>query len=162
VIAITGSRDRDHARRHAPTDVLMLCWKWCFGQGLPSWVPPWMRSSGGTLSICAVFFGPFFGSTRAASILPSRPQFSQPHARRACQGWPRLRGHPLGLGLDRPEHGGRLDWSGSPGCRHLDLRCGGCPPHALRRGGNGATWWVQAFFLSPARRRKLSPLSWMR
>jgi hypothetical protein len=33
-------------------------------------------------------------------------------ARRACQGWPRLRGHPLGLGLDRPEHGGRLDWSG--------------------------------------------------
>jgi hypothetical protein len=40
VMAITGSRDRDHARRHAPTDVLMLCWKWCFGQGLPSWVPP--------------------------------------------------------------------------------------------------------------------------
>src|SRR5215469_10560209 len=58
VMVITGSRDRDHSRRHAPTDVLMLCGKWCFGQG------------------------PFFGSTRAASILPSRPQFSQPHARR--------------------------------------------------------------------------------
>src|SRR5215831_11230043 len=33
---------------------------------------------------------------------------------RACQGWPRLRGHPLGLGLDRPEHGGKLDGSGLP------------------------------------------------
>src|SRR5215813_11289660 len=61
--------------------------------------------------------GPFFGSTRAASILPSRPPNLAAAARRACQGWPRLRGHPLGLGLDWPEHGGKLDWSG---CRHLD------------------------------------------
>src|SRR5215471_13403274 len=36
-----------------------------------------------------------------------------PPPRRACQGWPRLRGHPLGLGLDWPEHGGRLA-SGPP------------------------------------------------
>src|SRR4029077_3461945 len=41
-------------------------------------------------------------------------------ARRACQGWPRLRGHPFGLGLDRREHGGRLDWSWAGGCGHLD------------------------------------------
>jgi hypothetical protein len=34
MMVITGSRDRDYARRHAPTDVLMLCGKWCFGQGL--------------------------------------------------------------------------------------------------------------------------------
>jgi hypothetical protein len=29
-------------------------------------------------------------------------------ARRACQGWPRLRGHPKGLGPDWPEHDGTL------------------------------------------------------
>ena len=33
-------------------------------------------------------------------------------ARRACQGWPRLRGHPQGPGLDWPEHGGMLIGSG--------------------------------------------------
>jgi hypothetical protein len=30
-------------------------------------------------------------------------------ASRACQVWPRLRGPPVGLGLDWPEHGGMLD-----------------------------------------------------
>jgi hypothetical protein len=54
----------------------------------------------------------FFGSTRAASILPSRPPDLAAAARRACQGWPRLRGHPQGLGLDWPEHGGMLIGSG--------------------------------------------------
>jgi hypothetical protein len=44
-------------------------------------------------------------------------------ARRACPGWPRLRGHPFGLGLDRPEHGGRLDWSGLAAGAH-GRRCG--------------------------------------
>ena len=79
-------------REGAPTDVLMLCGKWCFGQG-------WRA---GTLSICLAFsfsWGPFFGSTRAASILPSRPPDGAAAARRACQGWPRLRGHPKGLAL---------------------------------------------------------------
>jgi len=56
--------------------------------------------------------GPFFGSTRAASILPSRPPDPAAAARRACQGWPRLRGHPQGLGLDWPEHGGTMIGSG--------------------------------------------------
>src|SRR5262249_17391427 len=56
--------------------------------------------------------GPFFGSTRAASILPSRPPNLAAAARRACQGWPRLRGHPQGLGLDWPERGGMLIGSG--------------------------------------------------
>jgi hypothetical protein len=45
---------------------------------------------------------PFFGSTRAASILPSRPPNLAAAARRACQGWPRLRGHPKGLALIGP------------------------------------------------------------
>src|SRR5262249_60608620 len=85
-----------------------------------------------------VFLGPFFGPPRAASILPSRPQFSQPPARRACQGWPRLRGHPLGLGLDRPEHGGRLDWSGAGGCGHLD-------GHAANGGGLSEVATVSGF-----------------
>src|ERR1700680_251389 len=41
-------------------------------------------------------------------------------ARRACQGWPRLRGHPEGLGLDWPEHGGMMIGSG-------------CRPHHVRK-----------------------------
>jgi hypothetical protein len=45
-------------------------------------------------------------------------------ARRVCQGWPRLRGHPLGLGLDRPEHCGRLDWSGGWRLLASGRRCG--------------------------------------
>src|SRR5258707_13619068 len=49
------------------------------------------------VSFCSV--GPFFGSPRAASILPSRPPNRTAAARRACQGWPRLRGHPKGLAL---------------------------------------------------------------
>jgi hypothetical protein len=53
--------------------------------------------------------GQFFGSTRAASILPSRPLNLAAVARRACQGWPRLSRPPEGLGLDWPEHGGILD-----------------------------------------------------
>src|SRR5215469_9682469 len=55
---------------------------------------------------------PIFCSTRAASIFrPDRRQ-SPPLARRACQGWPRSRGHPPGLGLDWPEHGGEIWRSG--------------------------------------------------
>src|SRR3974390_3838683 len=42
----------------------------------------------------------------------SRPPNLPAAARRACQGWPRLRGHPQGLGLDWPEHGGMLIGSG--------------------------------------------------
>src|SRR6202795_2682468 len=52
------------------------------------------------VSFCSV--DPFFGSTRAASILPSRPPNRTAAARRACQGWPRLRGHPKGLALTGP------------------------------------------------------------
>ena len=62
---------------------------------------------------------PFFGSTRAASILPSRPPNLAAAARRACQGWPRLSRPPEGLGLDWPEHGGMLDRIGAAGARHL-------------------------------------------
>jgi len=42
----------------------------------------------------------------------SRPPDTAAAARRACQGWPRLRGHPQGLGLDWPEHGGMMIGSG--------------------------------------------------
>ena len=59
-------------------------------------------------------------------------------ARRVCQGWPRLRGHPSGLGLDGPEHGGTLDCAGI---------YGGAP---------------DACFFSLARLRRLSPFSSMR
>src|SRR4029077_10709068 len=118
VMMITGSRDRDHSRRHAPTDVLMLCGNGVLVKGLASLV--------------------------GASA-----------ARRACQGWPRLRGQPIGLGHDWPELGGRLDWSGLAGCRHLDC-------DAVDVSGAPRTHWVQAFFFSPARRRRLSPLSWTR
>jgi hypothetical protein len=55
---------------------------------------------------------PFFGSIRAASILPSRPPNLAAAARRAYQGRPRLRSHPQGLGLDWPGHGGMLIESG--------------------------------------------------
>ena len=58
---------------------------------------------------------PFFGSTRAASILPSRPLSLSAAARRACQGWPRLSRPPEGLGLDWPEHGGMLERLGAGG-----------------------------------------------
>jgi hypothetical protein len=51
--------------------------------------------------------GPFFGSTRAASILPSRPPNLAAGARRACQGWPRLRGHPKGSALIGPSTAAR-------------------------------------------------------
>src|SRR4051812_5387755 len=56
--------------------------------------------------------GPFFGSTRAASILPPRPQSSDADARRSCQGRPPLR-RCSNSGLSRPhldsfEHGGML------------------------------------------------------
>jgi hypothetical protein len=37
----------------------------------------------------------------------------------ACQGWPRLRGHPKGLAFDRSEHGGMLDRIGAAGDRHI-------------------------------------------
>jgi hypothetical protein len=55
--------------------------------------------------------GPFFGSTRAASILPSRPPNLAAAARRACQGWPRLRGHPKGSALIGPSTAAH--WIGS-------------------------------------------------
>src|ERR1700684_1437647 len=51
------------------------------------------------MSFFSLSWGAFFGSTRAASILPSRPPSLAAAARRACQGWPRLRGHPPGLAL---------------------------------------------------------------
>src|ERR1700691_1212395 len=35
-------------------------------------------------------------------FLPSRPPKSAAAARRACQGWPRLRAHPKGLALTGP------------------------------------------------------------
>src|SRR5258708_28986768 len=79
------------------------------------------------VSFCSV--GPFFCSTRAASILPSRPPNRTAAARRACQGWPRLRGHPKGLGLDRSEHGGTLDRLGAGGCEKLPLCRGGKVSH---------------------------------
>ena len=62
------------------------------------------------VSFCSV--GPFFGSTRAASILPSRPPNRTAAARRACQGWPRLRGHPKGLALTGPSTAARSIGSG--------------------------------------------------
>src|SRR5215831_7574885 len=49
-----------------------------------------------------------------AFFRPDRRCPTPPRAR-ACQGWPRLRGHPLGLGLDWPEHRGMLHRSGSQG-----------------------------------------------
>src|ERR1700730_15499944 len=68
---------------------------------------------------------PFFGSTRAASILPSRPRNRTAAARRACQGWPRLRGHPKGLALTGPSTAACLIGSGSEaGLRHHQPRGG--------------------------------------
>ena len=59
--------------------------------------------------------GPFFGSTRAASILPSRPPNRAAVARRACQGWPRLRGHPKGAALTGPSTAARfIGWGWRP------------------------------------------------
>jgi hypothetical protein len=61
-----------------------------------------MRNKGFEIADFQFSLGPFFGSTRAASILPSRPPNLAAAARRACQGWPRLRGHPKGLALIWP------------------------------------------------------------
>src|SRR4051812_5564238 len=52
----------------------------------------------------------FFGSTRAASLLPSRPQCARGAARRPRQGRPA--GPPARFGLDEVEHGARLAMSG--------------------------------------------------
>src|SRR5271169_5057582 len=83
--------------------------------------PGWncLKTSSLKLSVFSLSWGAFFGSTRAASILPSRPPNLGAAARRACQGWPRLRGHPQGLGLDWPEHGGILDRIGAGGAHHI-------------------------------------------
>src|SRR5271154_2152180 len=56
--------------------------------------PGWncLKTSSLKLSVFSLSWGAFFGSTRAASILPSRPPNLGAAARRACQGWPRLRG----------------------------------------------------------------------
>src|SRR5712671_6775529 len=64
------------------------------------------------MPIFLFYLGPFFGSTRAASILPSRPPNLAAVARRACQGWPRLRGHPKGLALIGPSTAASLIGSG--------------------------------------------------
>jgi hypothetical protein len=48
------------------------------------------------------------------AFFPDR-QIRQPPRARPVKCWPRLRGHPLGLGLDWPEHGGILHRSGSQG-----------------------------------------------
>jgi hypothetical protein len=53
-----------------------------------------------------------FCSTRAASIFRPDHRKSPPLARRACQGWSRFARPPAGLGLDWPEHGGKIGWSG--------------------------------------------------
>ena len=63
-------------------------------------------------SDAGLFLRPFFSSTRAASILPSRPPNRTAVARRACQGWPRLRGHPKGLALTGPSTAARSIGSG--------------------------------------------------
>src|SRR5260370_19298422 len=79
----------------------MLCRKSCFGQGLrvdEMVAAVLCASAPPSVSLG----GPFFGSTRAASILPSRPPHLTAVARRACQGWPRLRRHPKGLALTGP------------------------------------------------------------
>jgi hypothetical protein len=60
------------------------------------------------------------GQTFRVSSVPPAKSRSRP-ARRACQGWSRLRGHPLGLGLDWPEHGGILHRSGSQGLSHAHV-----------------------------------------
>jgi hypothetical protein len=57
----------------------------------------------------------FFCSIRAARAFFRRDrQFQSPPRRRDDQGWPQLCGHPPGLGLDGPEHGGMLAWRGAP------------------------------------------------
>ena len=70
------------------------------------------------LRFLVLFLGSFFCSTRAASILPSRPPNLAAAAHRACQGWPRLWRPPEGLGLDGAEHGGILDRTGAGGCQN--------------------------------------------
>jgi hypothetical protein len=51
-------------------------------------------------------------------------------ARRAGQGWPPLRRPPEGLGLDRPEHGGKLDRIGA--AEALSGRMDGARAEAIR------------------------------
>ena len=53
--------------------------------------------------------GPFFGSTRVASILSPRPLSLSAAAAGPVKAGRVFRGHPKGLGLDWPEHGGILD-----------------------------------------------------
>ena len=56
------------------------------------------KTSGMKFPLFLLLKGAFFCSTRAASILPSRPPNVTAAARRACQGWRRLRGHPSTAG----------------------------------------------------------------
>src|ERR1700719_4437107 len=128
-MVITGSRDRDHGRRRAR--LTFLC---CAGNRVvvKGWRPGRVRWR------FPVLLDPFFGSTRAASILPSRPPNRAAAARRACQGWPHLRGHLKGLALTGPstaacligsglEAGGNLRWAGGLVCLTLPMKClAGC------------------------------------
>ena len=84
-MVITGSEDRDHARLTLYVGLDMV-----------------VRSSvAGGRSV--LLFDPRCEHSSVPTAIVAAG------ARRVCQGWPRLRGHPLGLGLDRPEHAGTLD-----------------------------------------------------
>jgi predicted metal-dependent hydrolase len=62
-----------------------------------------------------LFLGKQYRLVVTSESAPARPPNLPAVARRACQGWPRLRGHPKGLGLDWAEHGGILDRIGAGG-----------------------------------------------
>jgi hypothetical protein len=75
----------------------------------------------------------FFGSTRAASILSSRPQISQPPRAGPVKAGRVLRGHPKGLALIGPAHGGILDRIGLSALAELsEFQTGGFDTNSRR------------------------------
>jgi hypothetical protein len=78
-MVITCSRDRDHEWRGARLTVRI----WGGNRtAVKGWLPGQGRNGAVAPSLFLVFLGLFFGSTRAASILPSRPPDLSAGARR--------------------------------------------------------------------------------
>ncbi len=70
----------------------------------------------------AIAAGQFFGSTRAASILPSRPLNLAVAVLRPVKAGRVFARPPEGLGLDWPEHGDRLDRIGTAGAGYIGVK----------------------------------------
>jgi len=99
VMVITGSSDRDHGRRRADRrfDVALEIVFWSRFVGLEVSVLRSFERVRRSRSLRSILW---FDPRREHSSIPTTSLAAV--ARRACQGWPRLRGHLKGLPLTGP------------------------------------------------------------